>query len=77
MMIIGKYFKTNSDYVNVMRVCKKYHDLVRMYHFNPISECKLFENMETQYLYGCKDKKIPRMHQYVYWYHTNKKLKKE
>ena len=51
MMIIGKYFETNDDYINVMKVCKKYHDLVRMYHFNPISECELFENMETQHFY--------------------------
>ena len=59
MMIIGKYFDESRDYVNVMRVCKKYHDLVQMYHFNPISECELFENMETQHLYGSEDKKIP------------------
>ena len=51
MMIIGKYFETNDDYINVMKVCKKYHDLVRMYHFNPISECELFENMQTQHFY--------------------------
>ena len=74
MMIIGKYFETNDDYINVMKVCKKYHDLVRMYHFNPISECELFENMETQHLYGPEDKKTPGMHQYVYWYHPDKEL---
>ena len=74
MMIVGKYFETNDDYINVMKVCKKYHDLVRMYHFNPISECELFENMETQHLYGPEDKKTPGMHQYVYWYHPDKEL---
>ena len=74
MMIIGKYFETNDDYINVMKVCKKYHDLVSMYHFNPINECELFENMQTQHLYGPEDKKTPGMHQYVYWYHPDKEL---
>ena len=60
-----------------MKVCKRYHDLVKMYHFNPINDWELFENMETQYLYGPKDVKKPRMHQYVYWYNPDKKLKKD
>ena len=68
MLIIGKYFESNSDYVNVMRIAKRYHDLVSMYHFNPISECSLFENMETQYLYSEREKKKEGMHQYVYLY---------
>ena len=66
MMIIGKYFKERTDFVNVMKVSKQYHDLVVMYHFNPIGDCELFENMETQYLYECDDKKKEGMHQYVY-----------
>ena len=68
MMIIGKYFDKNEDYVNVMRTCKRYHDLVKMYHFNPIGDCSLFENIETQYLYRQRDKKQEGMHHYVYWY---------
>ena len=83
MLIIGKYFEENEDYVNVMRVSKKYRDLVSMYHFNPIEDCSLFENMESQYFYSKpKDKswlttimgyfgyggKKSGMHQYVYWY---------
>ena len=73
MMIVGKYFETNDDYINVMKVCKKYHDLVRMYHFNPISECELFENMETQHFYQKEDiaKKKEGMHQYIYWYNDD------
>ena len=83
MLIIGKYFEENEDYVNVMRVSKKYRDLVSMYHFNPIEDCSLFENMESQYFYskpkdkswlttimgyfGYGDKKSG-MHQYVYLY---------
>ena len=51
MMIIGKYFKENNDYINVMRVCKRYCELAKMYHFNPIDDCQLFENMQTQQFY--------------------------
>ena len=47
MMIIGKYFKSNNDYINIMKVNKKYHDLVEMYHFNPINDIYLFSKMET------------------------------
>ena len=68
MLIVGKYFEKNKDYVNVMRVCKKYRDLVKMYHLNPIQDCELFEKMETQCLYGPGDKKTQGMHQYIYWY---------
>ena len=36
MPFIGKYFISNSDYVNVMKLCKRYHNLAQMYHYNPI-----------------------------------------
>ena len=67
-MIVGKYFKSNSDFINVMKSCKRYHDLAQMYHFNPISDISLFNKMETQYLYDKKDIKKERMRQYIYWY---------
>ena len=51
MLIVGKYFETNEDYINIMKTCKRYHNLTEMYHFNPISDCSLFENMESQYFY--------------------------
>ena len=71
MMIIGKYFKRNNDYVNMMKVAKRYRDLVLMYHFNPIRECELFENMETQYMYNENDIRKEGMHQYVYLYQVD------
>ena len=71
MLIIGKYFESSVDYVNVMRVCRKYHDLVKFYHFNPISDTTLFERMESQHLYSCSDKRIEGMYQYIYWYSTH------
>ena len=52
LMIIGKYFESNSDFINVMKVAKRYHDLVEMYLFNPIQDYRLFENMETQHIYN-------------------------
>ena len=52
LMIVGKYFLSSSDFTNVMKLAKKYHDLTQMYHFNPIDDTSLFENMETQYLYS-------------------------
>ena len=75
MMIIGKYFEKETDYVNVMRVCKKYHDLVQMYHFNPISDTSLFKNMETQHFYKKEDIKNKKegMYQYIYWYEVDYK----
>ena len=76
MMIIGKYFRTSKDYINVMRVCKKYHDLTQMYHFNPIPETSLFENMETQYLYDEKDKLKEGIKRHVYLYQVDYEVAK-
>ena len=38
MMIIGKYFTTNNDFINVMKISKRYQKFTQIYHFNPISE---------------------------------------
>ena len=70
MMIIGKYFESNKDYVNVMKTSKRYHDLTQMYHFNPIQDPSLFINIETQHLYDKEDIKKEGMHHYVYWYNA-------
>ena len=59
-----------------MKVCKKYLDLVNMYYFNPINECELFENMESQYLYSEGDEKKEEMYQYVYWYEVDYEMLK-
>ena len=50
MMIIGKYFKSNEDYINVMKVNKKYEQLVLMYKFNPIGDISLFQNSNSTFL---------------------------
>ena len=41
MIIIDKYFKSNNNYINIMKVNKKYHYLIEMYHFNPINDIYL------------------------------------
>ena len=51
IMIVGKYFRSSNDFINVMKVCKKYKELVLMYKFNPISDISLFENIQTQHFY--------------------------
>ena len=69
MMIIGKYFMSNADYINIMKVCKMYKSLVLMYRYNPISDCRLFKNIETQHFYVYRDVfyRNRNMFQYVYW----------
>ena len=73
VMIVGKYFKENRDFINVMKVNKKYLELVSMYYFNPISDISLFENIETQHFYNEEDTKWKKdkLYQYIYWYTVN------
>ena len=42
IMIVGKYVETNNDFINIMKVFKKYKELVLMYKFNPISDISLY-----------------------------------
>lgn len=55
LMIIGKYYKSNNDFINSMKLSKRYQDLTSMYHFNPISDTTLFENLQTQHFYEDQD----------------------
>ena len=63
--------KSNNYYINIMKLNKKYNDLVEMYHFNIINDCELFINIEIQLLYDCKVKRKEGTNQYVYLYNTN------
>ena len=69
MMIVGKYLRTCADYVNLMRVSKRYSKITKMYKFNPISDCTLFPNIQTQHFYMYRDifYRNRGMYQYVYW----------
>ena len=69
VMIIGKYFNSPNDFINIMKVNKKYKELVLMYRFNPISDDRLFEKIETQHFYQYSDifYRKRNMFKYVYW----------
>lgn len=69
IMIVGKYLKSENDYINIIRVCKKYNELLLMYKYNPISNCDLFPNIETQHFYNYSDifYRKRNMYRYVYW----------
>ena len=47
IFIVSKYLETPNDYINLMKVCKKYNDIILMFHYNPINEYWLFENIAT------------------------------
>lgn len=69
VMIIGKYFETEKDFVNIVRVSRRYEELLLMYKFNPISNAELFPNIETQHFYEYRDVFYRRrgMYKYIYW----------
>ena len=68
MIIIGKFFKSNEDYDNVAKVCKRFRGLIDKYSFNPLKEYSIFPNIldlciyeeldEDQYLKIIKPQKI-------------------
>ena len=63
LMIVGKYFNTIQDYINITKTCKTYNQILKLYktNFIPIStqqEFELFENIETYTVYTTKDLKI-------------------
>lgn len=52
MQIVAKYFKTTEDYINLIRVNKKFIDIPRMFRINPIPienrhTAKMFDLIET------------------------------
>ncbi|KAL7722716.1 hypothetical protein QTN25_000326 [Entamoeba marina] len=68
LMIVSKYLKTETDFLNVICVCKKFCDLLDKFHYNPISPTRLFHRMETQYIYNEEEIKLPNISRYVIWY---------
>lgn len=53
---VGRYFENNSDFINLMKVNKKYKNIVDSFKYNPIKDISLFNNLETQFIY---DKDTP------------------
>lgn len=54
-VMIGRYFETPQDFINMMKVNKKFKDLVTIYRYNPISNPDLFVNIQTQHFYELDD----------------------
>ena len=77
IMIVGKYLESNKDFINIMKVCKKYKELVLMYKFNPINDISLFENIQTQHFYERSDveRKKDNLYQYIYWFNDDELIK--
>ena len=42
IMIVGKYLEEAIDYINLIRLNKKFKDLLEMYKMNPISDLLLY-----------------------------------
>ena len=68
-MIVLKYFESNNDYINFIKICKCYKDILKSFKFNPISNPELFPCIETQYFYNSNDFKyaLPQRYRYLYW----------
>ena len=69
MIIIAKYYQSNNDFINTMKVNKQYKPLVSVYRFNPISDTTLFENIQTQHIYNKNDinNLLPNKFRYINW----------
>ena len=80
IVIIDKYFESNKDFINTMKVNKKYHDLTQMYHFNPINDYDLLilkHNISTVIIMLIKRVCIKYIYLYPVDYEIIYKNKKE
>ncbi|KAL7723005.1 Leucine rich repeat containing protein BspA family protein [Entamoeba marina] len=57
-MIVSKYFLSSSDFIQLACINTKCSEILHMFHYNPISNCKLFPNIQTQYFYRPFDRKL-------------------
>ena len=75
IMIVGKYLETSRDFINLIKLSKKFSELLEMYKMNPISEWDIFPNIQTQHFYNLDDLLYAKrnLYRYVYW-KTNKKF---
>lgn len=64
---------SESDYVNLIKVSRKYKDLLMFFRYNPISDTTLFPMIQTQHFYKRDDTryKIPDMTHYIHWYEVD------
>ena len=69
MLIVGKYFETSNDFINVIKLNSRYKDICAMYFYNPISDTRLFPKIQTQHFYTEEDTKyqIRGLFKYIFW----------
>ena len=58
MMLVAKYFNSNIDYINVMKVNKKYEELSEYHYSDPMYDCPLFNTIKTQYVYSENEEEV-------------------
>ncbi|KAL7716512.1 Leucine rich repeat protein [Entamoeba marina] len=55
MLNVTHYLWSENDFRNVIQTCKKFNDILDMFTYNPIANCKLFKTIKTQYLFHTWD----------------------
>ena len=70
MVVIGRYFSESNDFINVVKLCRKYKNFLESFRYNPISDPSLFPNMIYQNYWKSGDVKykINGMKAYIHWY---------
>lgn len=73
VFIVSKYLMSEYDYVNLIKVSRKYKDLLLFFRYNPLNDPSLFPMIQTQYFYNRDDiiYKIPDMTHYIHWYEVD------
>ncbi|KAL7720404.1 Leucine rich repeat protein bspa family [Entamoeba marina] len=73
ILICSKYFKEETDFVNLVCVCKKFKETTEKLRFNPISvnSLKLFPKIQTQLLYTEDDTMIEGIDNYEILYEVS------
>ena len=70
MLTIGRYFHSSRDFIELMKVSKKFKKMVKKYEYNPISDTRLFRNIDIQHFYSPEEVKfkLRTVTQYIHWY---------
>ncbi|ELP86676.1 hypothetical protein EIN_289480 [Entamoeba invadens IP1] len=75
IQIIAKYLQTNSDFLNIIQICKKFRYVLDRFRENPIAlsldNKKLFQCIETQVFYTPFDYSLPGLNLHVYLYRVS------
>lgn len=69
--LIGKYFKNENDFINLIKVSKKFKNLLEIFNYNPISNKSLFPNMKIQHHYNEEDEFDFHYSEHYIWYNRS------